>query len=71
VKKVDDLLRGGKSTALEVLEQLALDELDEGVAALKRHKQADEVCRALMTLIATAPLEQFSVLAGIYRKHCG
>ncbi|HKC43266.1 MAG TPA: hypothetical protein VKC64_05525 [Burkholderiales bacterium] len=70
MKKVEDLLRGGKSTALEVLQQLALDELDEGVAALKRHKHTDEVCSALMTLIAAAPLEKFAVLSEIYRKHC-
>jgi hypothetical protein len=41
------------------------------VAVLKRHKPADEVCGALKTLIAMAPLAQFQTLSAAYRKHCG
>jgi hypothetical protein len=71
LKKVEDLLRGGKATTLEILQQVALDELDEAVTVLRRHKPADEVCSALKNLIATAPLVQFQALSAVYRKHCG
>jgi hypothetical protein len=71
MKKVEDLVRDGKSTSFEILRQVPLDELDEAVVVLKRHKPADEVCQGLVTLIATAPLGQFGILSAVYRKHCG
>jgi hypothetical protein len=71
MKKPDDLLVAGKATALEVLERVALEELDEAVAALRRHRPADEVCGALRSLIAAAPLARFQALSAVYRKHCG
>jgi hypothetical protein len=71
MKKVEDLLRGGKATTVEILQQVALHELDEAVTVLKRHKPAEEVCSALKSLIAMAPLAQFQTLSAVYRKHCG
>jgi hypothetical protein len=71
MKKVDELLVAGKATALEILEQVALEELDEAVAALRRHRPADEVCGALRSLIAASPLAHFQALSAVYRKHCG
>jgi len=71
MRKIEDLLQGGKATTFEILQQVALEELDETVAVLKRHKPADEVCGALKTLIAMAPLAQFQTLSAVYRKHCG
>jgi hypothetical protein len=71
MRKIEDLLQGGKATTFEMLQQMALEDLDEAVAVLKRHKPADEVCSALKTLIAMAPLAQFQTLSAVYRKHCG
>jgi hypothetical protein len=71
MRKIEDLLQGGKATTFEILQQVALEDLDEAVAVLKRHKPADEVCNALKTLIGMAPLAQFQTLSAVYRKHCG
>ena len=71
MRKVEDLVRDGKSTAFEILQQIPLAELDEAVAVLKQHKPADEVCQALVSLIAAAPLGQFAALSAVYRRHCG
>jgi hypothetical protein len=71
MRKVEDLLRDGKATTFEILQQVGLEELDEALAVLRRHKPADEVCGALKTLIAMAPLAQFQTLSAVYRKHCG
>jgi hypothetical protein len=71
MRNVEDLLQRGEMTVFEVLQQTRLEELDAAVAALKRHRPANEVCSALTTLIATAPLAQFQSLSAIYRKHCG
>jgi len=71
MRKIEDLLQGGKATTFEILQQVALEDLDEAVAVLKRHKPADEVCNALKALIAMAPLAQFQTLSPVYRKHCG
>jgi hypothetical protein len=57
--------------AFEILQRVPLERLDEAVAFLKRHKPAAEVCSALMTFIATAPLAEFELLRDVYRKHCG
>jgi len=71
MKKVKDLLRSGKSTVFEVLQQISLEELGEAVAFLKKHRPKDEVCRALEAIIATSPLSEFQTLQVIYRRHCG
>ena len=71
MRKIEDLLQGGKATTFEIFQQVALEDLDEAVAVLKRHKPADEVRNALTTLIGMAPLAQFQVLSAVYRKHCG
>ena len=71
MKKVKDLLRSGKLTVFEVLQQVSLEELDEAVAFLKKHRPGSEVCRALEAIIATSPLSEFQTLQVIYRRHCG
>lgn len=47
MKKVKDLLRSGKLTVFEVLQQVSLEELGEAVAFLKKHRPRSEVCRAV------------------------
>jgi len=54
----------------ETLQRVPLEELDEAVRILKQQRPAHEVCGALMTFIATAPLADFAVLREVYRKHC-
>lgn len=71
MKKVKDLLRSGKLTVFEVLQQVSLEELGEAVTFLKRHRPKSEVCRALEAIIATSPLSEFQTLQVIYRRHCG
>ena len=71
MKKVKDLLRSGKLTVFEVLQQISLEELDEAVAFLKKHRPKSGVCRALEAIIATSPLSEFQTLQVIYRRHCG
>jgi hypothetical protein len=70
MKKVKDLLRSGKLTVFEILQQVSLEELDEAVAFLKKHRPQSEVCRALEAIIATSPLSEFQKLQVIYRRHC-
>lgn len=70
MKKVRDLLRSGKPTVFEVLQQISLEELDEAVAFLRKHRPQSEVCRALEAIIATSPLSEFQALQVIYRRHC-
>jgi hypothetical protein len=68
--QIKTLLRDPQRTLFEILQQVPPDQLDEAVAFLKQHRPAREVCAALMTLIATAPLTEFEMLGGIYRRHC-
>lgn len=68
--KIKTLLSDPRCTLLEILQQVPREELDEAVALLKQHRPADEVCAALMTFIATAPLSEFATLRDVYRKHC-
>ncbi len=56
--------------ALEILQRVPLERLDEAIGFLRAHKSAAEVCRALTTFIATAPLADFELLRAVYRKHC-
>jgi hypothetical protein len=69
--EINKLLRDPQRTVIEILQQVPLEQLDEAVGLIKRHRPVAEVCRGLMTLIATAPLSEFEVLREIYRKHCG
>jgi hypothetical protein len=68
--RIDDLLRDDKLTVLQILERLPIEDLGDAVEVLKRHRPPDEVCRALMFFIATAPLADFQVLQEIYRRSC-
>lgn len=69
--KIKTLLSDPRFTLFEILQQVPPEELDEAVTLLKQHRPADEVCAALMTFIATAPLGEFRTLRDVYRKHCG
>jgi len=70
MSQIKNLLRDPKRPVLEILQHVPLEQLDEAVAFLKRHKPVGEVCGALMAFIATAPLVEFETLRDIYRKHC-
>lgn len=70
MKTVRDLLRSGKRTIFEVLQQVSLEELDEAVTFLKKKYPKSQVCRALEAIIATSPLSEFQTLQAIYRRHC-
>ncbi len=41
------------------------------VARLKKKRPAEEVCDAMMNLIASAPLSQFETLKYVYLRHFG
>ena len=69
--KIKKMLRDPQRTVVEILQQVPLEQLDEAVGLIKRHKPVAEVCRGFMTFIATAPLSEFVTLRAIYRKHCG
>jgi hypothetical protein len=70
MKKVKHLLRSGKATVFEMLQHVTLEELDEAVAFLKKHRPQSEVCRALQAILATSPLSEFKTLQAIYHRHC-
>jgi hypothetical protein len=69
--QIKQLLGDPQRPLFEALQQVPLEQLDEAVAFLKAHRPAAEVCAALTTFIATAPLTEFETLRGVYRKHCG
>ena len=58
-------------SAVELLKRTPLDQLEETVKALKQRRAADEVRKAMVELIARAPLADFDTLKHIYLKHCG
>jgi hypothetical protein len=64
------VLKAGGLTAEEILRQTPADRIDEVMTMLKRHRPAEEVCRALYERIGKAPLEQFELLKAAYFKHC-
>ena len=68
--QIKTLLHDPKRSLFEILQQVPPDQLDEAVAFLKQHRPAREVCAALMTFIATAPLTEFATLREVYRRHC-
>jgi hypothetical protein len=68
--KIKKLLDDPQRTLFEILQQVSQEELDEAIGLLKQHRPEREVCAALMTFIATAPLADFEALSEIYRRHC-
>jgi hypothetical protein len=69
------LLRMGSESdhgesAVELLTRTPIDRLEETVKALKSHRSAAEVRKALVERIAHAPLSDFESLKHIYLKHC-
>ena len=58
-------------STVELLKRTPLDQLEETVKALKQHRAADEVRKAMVERIARAPLSEFETLKTIYLKHCG
>jgi hypothetical protein len=58
-------------SVVELLKRTPLDQLEETVKALKHRRAADEVRKAMVELIARAPLADFDTLKHIYLKHCG
>jgi hypothetical protein len=59
------------SIALELLRRTPLDRLDETVKALKKHRPAAEVRKAMIELLTTAPLSDFAVIKQVFTKHFG
>jgi 16S rRNA C1402 N4-methylase RsmH len=57
-------------TALELLQRTPLEQLEQTVKALKKHRPAAEVRQAMVQLIAAAPLSDFGTLKQIYMTHC-
>ena len=65
----DDL--DAERTALDILRETPIEQLDDMVARLKKKRPAEEVCDAMMNLIASAPLSQFETLKYVYLRHFG
>jgi hypothetical protein len=59
----------GRST-LELLAATPNERLEEVIARLKETRPTEEICDAIMKLIALAPLSEFLSLREIYRRHC-
>jgi hypothetical protein len=57
-------------TTFELLQRTPLEQLEQTVKALKKHRPAVEVRQALVQLIAAAPLSDFGTLKHIYMVHC-
>jgi hypothetical protein len=60
-----------KTSAVELLKRTPIDQLEESVIELKKHRSAEEIRKAMVDLIARAPLADFDTLKHIYLKHCG
>jgi hypothetical protein len=60
-----------QACAVELLKRTPLDQLEETVRALKKQRSAEEVRKAMVERIASAPLTEFETLKTIYLKHCG
>jgi ribosomal protein S7 len=58
-------------SAVEVLKRTPLDQLEETVQALKKHRPHAEVRQAMVEVIARASPADFEMLKSIYLKHCG
>jgi hypothetical protein len=70
VESIEQLLRDGKLTIVQIVERVPLDELDRAVDVLLAHLPLDDVCRALRLYMATAPLADFRTLTAVYRRAC-
>ena len=57
-------------TTFELLQRTPLEQLEQTVKALKKHRPAAEVRQAMVQLIAAAPLSDFGTLKHIYMVHC-
>jgi hypothetical protein len=76
MKVLPELLRmecreDDEPSALEVLRRTPLHQLEETVIALKSRHTLVEVRKAMVEVIARAPLADFDKLKHIYLKHCG
>jgi 16S rRNA C1402 N4-methylase RsmH len=74
-KRLTDLLPSGVNcddgrSALELLAATPNERLEEVIARLKKTRPAEEICDAIIKLIALAPLSEFLTLREIYRRHC-
>jgi hypothetical protein len=58
-----------KRTALEILQETPIEQLDEMVARLKKERPPVEVCDAMTKLFARTPISQFETLKHIYLRH--
>ncbi|HTO48208.1 MAG TPA: hypothetical protein VML91_11260 [Burkholderiales bacterium] len=67
---LERMVRAGKLSAADVLQQTPVDRLEEAMALLKRHRPAKDICQALTERIAKAPLHDFNALKGLYFKYC-
>jgi len=67
---LERMVRDGKITVYEVVQQASLDRLDQVLTMLKRHQPAADICTALLERIARAPLHQFGQLKTVYFHHC-
>ena len=54
----------------DILRRTRADRIDEVMTIFKRHRPADEMCRALYERIGKAPLAEFDLLKAAYFKHC-
>jgi hypothetical protein len=58
-------------SAVEILKRTPLNQLEEAVTELKKHRPIAEVRGAMVERIARAPLADFDTVKHIYLKHCG
>ena len=63
--------REEQTPTVELLKRTPIDQLEEKVEALKKHRPTEEIRKAMVELIARAPLADFDTLKHIYLKHCG
>jgi hypothetical protein len=75
LKKLTDHLPSGVNRddgrpALELLAATPNERLEEVIVRLKKTRPPEEICDAIMKLIALAPLSEFLTLREIYLRHC-
>ena len=66
---LERMIRAGKLSTEDVLRQTPLDQLEEAMALLRRHRPAKDICQALTERIARAPLDDFNALKSLYFRH--
>ncbi len=67
---LEQMLSSGKMTSAEILARTPINQLDEALTMLMRHRPVKEVGNALMEWIARTPLEEFNAMKGVYFRHC-